>query len=449
MINTVILFVFTRLTIIEAAPAERRVLLEFLPDIIQPPPTPPDELEKKSKKNIPPAIVKIPVQEQLAFDLLKVKPKDLLPPQPDKTKLEPPKIDFTKKPDEIIEENGMMKFPAIGSKNPTKGGAQDNSLLDPDMNNEWNSPSPSGSPQVAMMLQIKTGNLRDGGGFPLGAAGGSSPSRNDNGGGQSIADLNLPRMITSPTGEGGFFFPGQPSGVGNGGGIPGIDRQSPSAGGELPGDSGKGPGNGGPGSESPIRPPLDDSGGPGNHPEVTGLGGDDPRTKFGIDGAGGPYNSTGSGGLFGQIDHGAKNDAPFNSNAPNHGLPPLIRRHIGPPGGGGTDHKGSGIGSTGGKPKLFKWLGEYPSEALMQNVQGDVDTNVTFDEHGKVVANSVSITDWKDKNGNADPRVKKLLGKAVRDKVLTIVLSSDEIPYFDGEPMKKTIYYRFQFRIKW
>lgn len=450
MINIVILFVFTRLTIIEAAPAERRVLLEFLPDIIQPLPASPDRLEKISKKIVTPKVVKIPVQEKLAFDLLKVKPDDLLPPQPEKTKTEPPKIDITKKSDEHIEENGMMKFPAIGSENPAKGGAQENSLIDPDINNDWNTPLPSGSPRVAMKLQVEAGNLRDGGGSPLIVAGGSPQSRNDNGGGQSsIADLNLLRMITSPNGEEGVSFPGQPGVRGNGGGIPGINRLSPSEGGRSPGDSGNRPGNKGPGSDSPLQSSISGPGGSGVRPAVTGFGGDDNRTQYGVNGANGPYNFFGAGGLFRQIDPGARSDASLSSNAPNPGLPTLDRRHIEPPGGGGTDPKGIGIGSTGGKPKLFKWQGEYPSEAFMQNVQGDVDINVTFDEKGKVVAKSISITDWKDENGNVDSRVKKLLGKAVRDKVLTIVLSPDEIPYFDGEPMKRTIYYRFQFRIKW
>ncbi|MEI7831831.1 MAG: hypothetical protein WCJ56_01345 [bacterium] len=448
-INILVLLVFTRLTIFAVEPQERFVVLIYLPEEMlaemTPPPPPPPVVKKK--KVIPPPDLEIPKLDDLAYDLLKEKPKE----QHSKAQ----KI-------EKVEPNGATPEPTAGmsgSDNPAVGESSPGGL-----NEEWKSllsNQPSGKPTTLQQPQqdmsrysryrdINT-SLTD----PAKPAGGS-------GGIASSADIDFSSdFITSPSGNPNIKLPGS---VG-GGGISGIrnigrNRYTPDN-----GDNGQYPGNGkGPGNLNDSTTPTGSTGSaptPGG--SLDGPGGNNYGNSDGYPGGGflqglldtlfgpGGKNHQGNSGSgidsIGNNPSGVARNSNNPSNAPGVGNNPTSSGRYSPQPGLGTGSSSDGLpGSNPGAPKIIKWTDDYPSVAYDQNVQGDIGISVTFDTRGKPLRN-VLYSSINEK-GDTDIRVNRLLGQAVRDKVMKEKLQSDEIPTLAGVPMERTIYYRFQFRIK-
>jgi len=423
-------------------------MLNYLPEEIpaEDPPPPPPPPEVKKQQVIPPPDIDIPKLDDLAYDLLKEKPEE--------QHSSAQKI-------EKVEPNGAAPEPTAGMPGSDKPTVDESTSGE--LNEEWNrllSIQPSGKPSTVQQPQQDMNrysshrNINTALTDPATPAGGL-------GGNNSFANIGISSdYITSPGGNPDIQLPGSAGG----GGISGTKyfgrtRYAPDNGNGKGGRPGAGNGTGPGGPNNNFTPPGTTDSGPTPGGSLGGPGGDGYRNSEGYPGGNSLYNIWGA--IFGNGDAnrpvnggtglndigngsagtGNKDDSPGQAPQGNGTL--SIGRRT-PPSGTGGD----GIpGSTPGAPKIIKWTDPYPSEAYNNNVQGDIGVAVTFDTRGKPLKSA--LYSWSNEKGETDIRVNRLLGQAVRDKVMKEVLQPKEIPTFAGEPMERTIYYRFQFRINW
>ncbi len=462
-INILVLVVFTRLTIFAVEPQERRLVLNYLPEEmlaeLTPPPPPPVE---KKKKVIPPKDFDMPKLDDLAYDLLKVKPEEQLPP-PKPNKVAPPPVKTPVPPEEKIEPNGLTPIPVQGTAGADKQGDSESNpseLANNEINRNNN--SAAGIPRTVRELELEAkmsiahGNIFNTSMYDATAPGGSAS------GGANFANALQPTgYITSAVGNPDILLP-----VYAGGGINGIAEYnrwnfSPLANGRGPIGIGRGPdtngnGNGNNSGNSPndgvttakTLNPGDSGGGTFHLGTVDGIaGGIDFTSIPGMARGYGRYNIPGNGGWGydgegnGSIGTGGRED--LTGQAPKIAGTKNPSR-LTPSSGLGNGNGHNGPVRIGGAPIIREWRGKYPSEAEAQNVQGNVTVEVTFNEKGKAIK-SVAV-EWKNEKGQVDILVFKLLGNPARADSMEVALLPKEIPTIDGQPVAQIRNFIYRFR---